>query len=81
MLSNLLLRLDDDDRRDVFAAMEERTSWGIMPDEPDASGQISCEYGQLIGEICRGWLERVRENRKGQTGPLFDPVTGNLAGR
>lgn len=50
----LLLVVDDADRRSIEQAIEKRAA-GIMPDQlhDDAN-----EAGQVLAEICRGWIER-----------------------
>ncbi len=50
----ITLVVDEDDFRDINAAIARRQSWRIMPDE--GGGNLT---GRVVAEICRGWLERV----------------------
>ena len=50
----ITLIVDEDDFRDINAAIARRQSWRIMPDE--GGGNLT---GRVIAEICRGWMERL----------------------
>ena len=50
----ITLIVDEDDFRDINAAIARRQSRRIMPDE--GGGNLT---GRVIAEICRGWMERL----------------------
>ena len=50
----ITLIVDEDDFRDINAAIARRQSWRIMPDE--GGGNLA---GRVVAEICRGWMERL----------------------
>lgn len=47
----ITLIVDDDDYRDIVAAVKRRRSWEVMP---EGGGNPT---GRAVGEICRGWME------------------------
>ena len=51
MVSTLILRVDNDDRRSILEAVAMRERLGLIP---DGGGN---DDGRAIAEICRGWME------------------------
>lgn len=55
-MHTITIRLDDDDARDIHAALAFRQSLGYIPDATHDDADLA---GRIIAEICRGWMERV----------------------
>ena len=56
--TKIILEADEDDFRDINAAIARRQSWRVMPDE--GGGNLT---GRVVAEICRGWLEMLDADR------------------
>lgn len=57
MLKNITLQVDEIDYASIMAAIKRRESWNSLPDETDMNGDMSCDTGLILAEICRGWME------------------------
>lgn len=54
-MNTITLILDDKDFSDVNDAIEDRSKFGVMPDDEGSNAAGAC-----IAEICRGWNEMLR---------------------
>ena len=60
MLHKMELWVDDLDFNAIQMALGVRQSWQALPDSDEADANLA---GRLVAEICRGWHDRVMEDR------------------
>ncbi len=60
-MKTIKLILDNEDARDILAAIDKRQSWEMDGEKLMPDGDSNYE-GEALGEICRDWLERQKLN-------------------